>query len=222
MDELLLTFNNEQIKVYESLLSKNDVDLFFDLDLNNFTEISIPSFNNEISCIINEANRLLKHRKTNSIFISDLSKDEIKKFIPVYYDVVQNIEYHKNNIGNCTFNLSLELDKANSIHSNILKRYSDFLPYKAALYNRKEYTSQISQIDKEFKKSIEKSKNYQKKILSSLNMVLKLCKIINEFYSKSSVATDEPKFIKFKSHNLFNSVEAFIEQINTLTKQKEM
>ena len=222
MDDLILTFNNEQIKVYESLLSKNDIELSFDFSLNNFTEITIPSFEYEISCIINEAHRLLKLKKTNSVFTSDLSQDEIKKLIPIYYDVIKNIEYHKNNMGNCTWNLSCELDKSNSIHSSIIKRYSDFLPYKAALYDRKEYSSKISQIDEEFKKSIEKSNNYKKKILSSFNMVLNLCKIINEFYAKNSIATDEPKFIKFKTQNLFNSVEAFIEQINAVTKQKEM
>jgi hypothetical protein len=45
---------------------------------------------------------------------------------------------------------------------------------------------------------------------------------VSDFFQKSSIATNEPKFENLNTKELFLSIDSFIEQINTITKQKEM
>ena len=219
MDSLILTFNQKQMAIYKELIAQENIDLNFDTDLN--IEKVNYDFDNIISEIEKEALELLKFKKNSVSFSAFLSVEEIKMFIPVYYKAIRNINNHKIKIGAKSWELSLKIEETNKIIADINQRYSDFLPYKAALYNREKYAFEIERLDAQFKSNIEKTSNYKKELLDYFNMVRKICDIISEFFSKSSKATDEPKFKKFDAYDFFWTLDAFLEQLKSI-KQKEM
>lgn len=221
MDNLIFTFNNEQIQLYNTLLSADSINLNFDTEI-ELQAFSLNTFNLAISNIEQEAKKLLDFKKSSIGFNSSLTQEEIKQFIPVYYNVINNIYHHRKSIQEDIFALANQISISDRICANINQRYAKFLPYKAALYNRKEYASKIEKIDTEFSKSIKNSENYRKVLLFYFNLENSLCDIVSEFFQKSSIATNEPKFEDLKTKELFLSIESFIEQINTLAKQKEM
>lgn len=216
MDSLILTFTREQYKTYIELLKKENIELNFDTKLPVIDEYSICNFDIEASNIVKEAQKLLKFKKQNSTFSSFLTQEEIQGFIPVYYRVIRNIEYYKKIIRADTWTLSLQINKATEICAEINQRYADFLPYKAALYNREEYALEIKKIDEQFKESIEKSENYKKELVSYFDRAINLCDLVSNFFAKISKATDDPKFKKFDTYDLFWAVEAFIQQTRNI------
>ena len=219
MDSLILTFNQKQMQIYKELISQENIDLNFNTDLH--IEKVNYDFDNIISDIEKEAIELLKFKKNSVSFSAFLTVEEIKMFIPIYYKAIRNINNHKIKIGANSWELSLKIEEINKIIANINQRYSDFLPYKAALYNREKYAFEIEKLDDQFKSSIEKANNYKKELLQYFNKASKICDIISEFFSKSSKATDEPKFNKFDAYDFFWTLDAFLEQLKSI-KQKEM
>ncbi len=219
MDSLVLTFNQKQMAIYKELLTQENVDLNFDTDLK--IEKLNYDFEDVISAIEKEAMGLLKFKKNNVSFSDFLTVEEIKEFIPVYYKVIRSINNHKMKIGTNSWEFSLKIEEANKIVADINKKYSDFLPYKAALYNREKYAFKIKELDEQFKASIEKANNYKKELLYHFNTVNKICDIVSDFIQKSSKATDEPKFKKFDAYDFFWTLDAFWERLKAI-KQKEM
>ena len=216
MDALILTFNKEQLKIYNELLEKDDVTLNFDTNLPEIEKFYIRDFDEVISNIEQEAITLLNLNKHSSSFAAFLKQDEIKEIIPIYYSAIRSIKRHATIIGGESWKLSYKIGEINTIRMEINKRYSSFLPYKAALYNRKEYAAEIIKIDNKFKASIEYSDELKKELLSLFETANKVCSIVSEFIKKSSKATDEPKFTKFDAYDFFWSVEAFLEQIKNI------
>ena len=222
MNDLIFTFNNEQIKLYNALLTEDNIELNFDTDLKEQKPFALETFNLAATKMENEAKKLLEYKKSNTAFSYSLSKDEIKEFIPAYYNAINNIYHYKKSIQEDIFALANQINVADKICADISQRYSKFLPYKAALYNRKEYSYKIEQIDQEFSKSIQNAQNHKKELLFYFNIENSLCDIVSDFFQKSSIATNEPKFENLNTKELFLSIDSFIEQINTIIKQKEM
>ena len=65
-----------------------------------------------------------------------------------------------------SYKLSFKLGEINRALANINKRYADFLPYKAALCNREDYSQKIDEIDLQFKNGIQALDNLKIEILS--------------------------------------------------------
>ena len=148
MDSLILTFNKEPMHLYKELLQKENIDLNFNTHL-EFDEISRYSFDEALSNIEKEATKLLNFKKNNVSFSPSLTADEIKLLIPIYYKVIRNIKQQKSEISSFSLILTQKIEESNKIIADINKRYSDFLPYKAALYNKDEYKEQIEKLQAE-------------------------------------------------------------------------
>ena len=216
MDELILTFSKEQLKLYNELSKQENIELDFETEILPFDKPAVCDFDDTLAKIRAEADSLLKFRKQTSLLSVFLTQEEIKELIPFYYNSIRNIKRYSEIIGAESFKLSFKLGEINKIIADINKRYSDFLPYKAALSSREEYSSQIDLIDKEFKSSIDKADSLKKELLSIFERAEKLTDVVSDFIKSSSKATDEPKFKKFDAYDFFWSVEAFMEQIKNI------
>ena len=214
MDSLILTFNKEQMELYQELLQKENIDLNFNIDL-QVEELNY-NFDDVLSNIEKEAVELLKFKKNTILFSPLLTTEEIKEFIPVYYNTLRNINRYNMKIGSDSLALSSKIQKANKIIAHINKKYADFLPYKAALCNRDRYSLEIDEIDTKFKKNIESLNKFKIELLAIFEKAEKISNIVDDFIQKSSKATDEPKFKKFDAYDFFWSLEAFVEQIRTI------
>ena len=217
MDSLILTFNKEQMKTYQELLNQDNIKFNFDTTI-KIDEISKYNFDEILSAIEKEALELLKFKKNTVSFTPFLSVDEIKEFIPFYYKAIRSIKQQKIKISSNSWMLARKVETANKSIADINKRYSYFLPYKAALGNKDEYKEQIENLDEQFKFNIQLAKNHALTLMQDVDKSIKICDIISDFFKKSSKATDEPKFKKFDAYDFFWSLEAFIEQIKTFSK----
>ncbi len=215
MDSLILTFNKEQMKTYQELLNQDNVKLNFDTTI-KIDDISKCNFDEALSAIEKEALELLKFKKNTVSFAPFLSVDEIKEIIPFYYKSIRSLEQQKIKISSNSWMLAKKVEAANKSIIDINKRYSDFLPYKAALGNKDEYKEQIEILDEQFKLNIQLAKDHALTLMQEVEKSIKICDIISDFFNKSSKATDEPKFKKFDAYDFFWSVEAFVEQIRTI------
>ena len=215
MDSLILTFNQEQMKTYQELLNQDNVKLNFDTTI-KIDEISKYNFDEILSAIEKEALELLKFKKNTVSFTPFLSVDEIKEFIPFYYKAIRSIKQQKIKISSNSWMLARKVEEANKGIADINKRYSDFLPYKAALGNKDEYKEQIEILDDQFKLNIQLAKDHALMLMQDVDKSIKICDIISDFFKKSSKATDEPKFKKFDTYDFFWSLEAFVEQIKNV------
>lgn len=218
MDSLILTFNKEQLSIYYELLEKKDLELNFDTALSPTQDYSLDVLDIEVLSILNEMTELIKFKKQKTMFSSSLTQEKLQEFIPIYYKVINNIWYHQRNVRNEIVILSCLICDVEKSIADINQRYANFLPYKAALYNRPGYVSRIKYTDKQFKANIEKANGCKKALLSYFDDLIKLCDIISDFFKKSSKASDEPKFKSFNTYDFFLSVDSFIEQLKALSK----
>ena len=216
MDSLILTFNPKQLNLYKELLHKEDIDLTFNTDILPIEKYSFDILNTQIVNIEMELTELLKFSKQETIFSTSLTQDKTKELIPVYYKAISNIDLHLKDLIMETQNLSIKIEEAHKISLDISQRYSNFLPYKAALFHNPEYTSKIQKTDEEFKESIEKSKEYNQKLLSYFNSIIDLSDIISAFFEKTAQASDEPKFANFNTKKFFDAVYSLIEQMKAI------
>jgi hypothetical protein len=185
-------------------------------------EITVSDFDEVISKIKECATTLVNLNKQSSSFFTFLTQQEIKAIVPIYYNAIREIRRHSNIIGGDSWQLSFKMAKINRVCLDITQRYANFLPYKAALYNSDEYALEIETIDGQFKESIALANEYKKEFLELINRIELICDITSEFIQKTSKASDEPKFKKFDAYDFFWALEAFIEQLKAIKKQKEM
>ena len=216
MDSLLFTFNKEQIKLYNELLKNDNIELNFDTSLPNIEGYQSEVLNEALARIEKETKKLLEFNKNSSSFSAFLTQDEIKDLIPVYYKAIREIRGHRIKIGAESWKLSMKIGEINKILADINKRYADFLPYKAALYNRDEYALEIETIDRQFKESIVLANEYKKEILELMGRIELICNVTSEFIQKTSKASDEPKFKKFDAYDFFWATEAYLEQLKSI------
>ncbi len=218
MDSLILTFNHEQMKKYQALLNQDNIELNFDTSMPKVDKFHIICFDEIISNMENEAKILFKLKKGTSPFITSFTQEEIKELTPVYYNAILQINRQAGIIRGESFKLSLKIGEFDRALADINKKYADFLPYKAALYNREEYSTKICELDTQFQNSIDALNNLKKELLALFEKSEKISNIADEFIQKSSKATDEPKFKNFNYNDFFWTVEAFLERIKTVNK----
>lgn len=218
MDSLILTFNKEQLKLYNELLVADTVTLNFNTTIPNISEYSFDIIKIEIPSIQAELSSLLKHQNQTSMFSSSLTQDQIQKLIPVYYEALISLGKIKARIGKESLIVSSKINEIEKHIAEINQRYADFLPYKAALSKNSKYASIINQTDEEFKANIQKANEYRKELLLYFDSMLNLCELISDFSIKSSRASDEPKFENFNTYDFFLSIDSLIEQLKILIK----
>ena len=216
MDSLILTFNEDQIKKYQALLNQDNIELNFDTGMPKVDKFYIICFDEMISSMENEAKMLFRLKKVASPFVSSFNQEEIKALTPVYYNALLKIKRQADIIRGEAFKLSSKIGEIDRALADINKRYANFLPYKAALYNREAYSTKIYEIDSQFQKNIDALNNLKKELLSIFEKSEKISNIVDDFIQRSSKATDEPKFKNFNYNDFFWTVEAFIERIKAV------
>ena len=195
-----------------------DIELNFDTDMPKVDKFYILCFDEIISNMENEAKTLYKFKKVNSPFTTSFTQEDIKELTPVYYNALLQIKRQADIIKGEVFKLYLKIGEFDRALADINKRYANFLPYKAALYNKEAYSTKIYEIDSQFQKNIDALNNLKKELLSLFEKSEKISNIVDDFIQRSSKATDEPKFKNFNYNDFFWTVEAFLEQLKTIPK----
>ena len=216
MDELILMFSKEQLKKYNEIKNSESVALDFDTELPELDEISQYSFDEFISAVETEVKKLLAFKKFDSMFSVSISQAEIKALVPVYYDTILGIERHVKELSSNTRALAMNISQVDKMHASLCAKYADFLPYKAALYNRDDYERAIAELDDSFNQSIQLVQSYLDTSYERLKKVETIHGIIQDFYQKASEASDSPKFKNFNARAFFYAIEAFIEQLKAI------
>ena len=216
MDKLILTFTPKQHEKYLQLRAKEIDALNFDTSLAEFETYSQDILKNSLSSICAECERLLTFYDSKAFFTS-LSEKDTQKLIPVYFDVINNIEKQRKKLYSESIRTTKIFMNAEKLCADISKKYNDFLPYKAAFYNNEKFKNEILETDDKFLKSIEKAQAFRSDIANYLNSISIVCdEYIPEFYKKSSSASDSPKFKGFKANEFFASVITFVTQLKTI------
>ena len=214
MDELLLTFNDKQYKKYLDIKENEAFELDFDTSLEQVTPSSPDTIKAESTKMVRECEKLLAIKNRQNVFVSAFSRKEIENLIPIFYTAIGKIDQSKRKLYQESILIAKNLEKADRICNNVYNRYSDFLPYKAALADKEEYRNNVIAVDEKFKESIalaEGQRNHEKELLAGLSNIVDV--IIPDFFKGISRAADTPRFEHFNDKEFFNSVSSFLEQI---------
>ena len=213
MDNIILSFTKEQLDIYQRLKNSSDIVLDFDASAPELPAREEYNLDEFVVSVEAEFKKLLSFKKYDSTFSVSLTQDEIKALIPVYYSAILGIERHVKALSSNTRVLAMNISQADRVHTSLCSRYADFLPYKAALYDRDNYKRVIAELDDSFRQSIRLAEDYLVASHSRLKKVEAIHAIIQEFYKGATEASDAPKFKKFDARAFFYTIEAFIEQL---------
>ena len=217
MDALILSLTPPQHKKYLELVKKDDVVLDFAVNKLEFDAYNDESIKIIKSEIVASCEKLINFSKSTSFFSEKLSKEEIDKLIPLYFEVINNISKVKQELYKEAIAISSKIKYAEKMHIEISKKYADFLPYKAAFGKKEKYQDEILRIDNEYKCEIEKAIEQKKLLTTELARISTICdELVPDFFEKSSHAADSPKFKNFNDKKFFSTVSAFVEQIKNI------
>lgn len=217
MDALILSLTNDQHKKYLSLVGKDDIILNFEIQEINFEAHSDENIKKAKNKIISSCETLLGFEKRDSFFSAPLTKEEIEKLIPTYFEAIRSISKAKQSLLNDIIDISRKIKEVETIHIEISKNYSDFLPYKAAFGKNEKYLNEIQAIDNDFDNEINKIVAQKESLVNELSRISTICdELIPLFFEKSSHAADTPKFKNFNDKEFFSTVSAFVEQVKNV------
>ena len=217
MDALILSLAPEQHKKYLELLKQENITLDFKVDKIEFNNYSDENVKNAKYKIVAYCEKLMIFAKNDSFFSKKLSKDEIDMLIPEYFGAINSISIIQRELYTEAIIVSRKINEVEKIHIEISKKYTDFLPYKAAFGKNEKYQDEISIIDSEFNREIEKALEQKKVLANELARISTICDVlIPSFRKNSSRAADTPRFQNFNDKEFFNSVSAFMEQIKSV------
>ena len=91
MDALILSSTPPQHKKYLELLKQESITLDFKVDKIEFENYSDENIKNAKIQIVACCEALMNFAKSDSFFSAKLSKDEINKLIPKYFEAINNI-----------------------------------------------------------------------------------------------------------------------------------
>ena len=219
-DNLIMSFSQKQINKYFSIKKTLDSGKKIELpsiephsSLSPFNKAPIRENIEEIIC---HATKLFEFKSKSTSFFTDskLTNTEKEQYREKYYEVINNINELKSQL----FPILLEYKKSYDKHIKTIlsidAQYAEFLSYKAALYNEKEYEKQIKQIESVLKESKERflseaALTYH--IYASVTIIYD--DSINGFFKNSLSASGAPSFDAFNSNAFFEVTEAFCARV---------
>ena len=217
MDALILSLAPEQHKKYLELLKQENISLDFKVDKIEFENYSDENIKATKHKIVACCEALMNFAKSDSFFSARLSKEEIDKLIPEYFGAINDICKIQRELYSEAIIVSIKINEAEKIHIDISKKYTDFLPYKAAFGKNEKYRNEILRIDNYFKREMENSLAQKKVLANELARISMICDVLIPSFSRnSSRAADTPRFKSFNDKEFFNSVSAFMEQIKSV------
>lgn len=214
MDNLILSFTPTQHKKYLEIASANTVELNFDIPSIEIKDLSIDITSAKTK-MMNVCEKILEFSKNDSFFVRSLSREQIKALIPVYYDAVSNIERARAELNGSAIVVSQKIVEIDTALTLLHSKYSDFLPYKAALAQREELKKEIMNLDNQFKSEISnlnQSKSRYALALESISSITDI--IIPEFFAAMTKASDAPRFKNFHKKAFFDAISSFLFKIN--------
>ena len=217
MDALILSLSPEQHKKYLAIMKSEEINLDFEIGKAEFEAYRDENIKNAKNDMLNVCEKLMNFAKSDSFFSASLTKEEIDKLIPLYFSVLNDISNARKRLYSEVMVISTKINLVEKYHTAISKKYSDFLPYKAALGKNEQYQDEILRIDNEFKCEIEKALEQKTSLANELARISTICDdLIPDFFEKSSHAADSPKFKNFNDKKFFSTVSAFVEQIKNI------
>ena len=222
MDGLILTFTPEQLKKYNEIKERSDPLPEFDarFDYTDEVGVDIASVLGEIA---EESRAILSYRKKEQFFNTEMAPAELEKFKASYFKMINGIEALRKVLYAEISKVSRDILLLDKKCASLSREYSEFLPYKAALYGRCEHREELERTDGEFISSLESARGYISKKKERLDTLILICDtVIPDFYRGISAHSDSPRFESFDSTFFFNAVTAFIYQIEAIQKQKPM
>ena len=217
MDALILSLAPEQHKKYLELLKQENITLDFKVDKIEFDIYTDENIKTAKHKIVACCEKLMDFTKSNSFFSAKLDKKEIDKLIPEYFGTINSISIIQRELYSEAIIISRKINEVEKMHIEISKKYTDFLPYKAAFGKNEKYRDKISRIDSEFNCEIEKAFEQKKALANELSKISTICDVlIPAFRKNSSRAADTPRFKSFNDKEFFNSVSSFMEQIKNI------
>ncbi len=217
MDALILSLTPPQHAKYLELLNQENITLDFKVDKTEFENYSNENIKNAKIQIVSYCEKLMNFAKNDSFFSARLSKEEIDKLIPEYFGAINNISKIQRELYSEAIIVSRKINEAEKIHIDISKKYTDFLPYKAAFGKNEKYRDEILKIDNDFKREMENSLAQKKALANELARISTICDVLIPSFSKnSSRAADTPRFKNFNDKEFFNSISSFMEQIKNV------
>lgn len=217
MDELILIFTKEQYKKYQELLTAKDITINIDSVLPTIEPTSSEKAEALILEAIKNAEKLSSFKKRDAFFSYSLSDDEKKRFTPIYYEAIRNIDLIRGEIYAQAASVSKKLSEIERAYGGTCKNYSELLPYKAALSNDEKYRSRIEALELKLKANIthlEEQKRNEISFLSKLSLISD--KFIPELMDKTLSASGSPSFKSFESGSFFSAVHVFIERMKNI------
>ena len=217
MDALILSLAPEQHKKYLELLKQGDITLDFIVEKREFDIYTDENIKAAKHKIVDYCEKLMAFAKNDSFFSKKLSKDEIDMLIPEYFGAINSISKIQRELYGEAIIVSRKINDVEKIHIEISKKYTDFLPYKAAFGKNEKYQDEILRIDNDFKREMENSLAQKKALAGKLSRISMICDVlIPSFRKNSSRAADTPRFKNFNDTEFFNSVSSFMEQIKNV------
>ena len=216
MDNLILSLTPEQHKKYIEIKNEKAPLLNFDVPSIQIEYCSIDTRGAK-NMIANACEKLLVFSKHDSFFEKSLSSKEINALIPVYYEGINSIDVARKELYKAATELSRKIVKIDAALSTLYSDYSEFLPYKAALFDREEYKNEILTLDDRFLSEISRLSEEKSRSTTSLESISNMTDIlIPEFFSSLTKVSDAPRFKDFKHRDFFAVVNSFTEKIKTI------
>lgn len=216
MDRTVLSLTPEQHEKYLKIASSDTVDLNFDVPSANIqpldTDFEAQKFKMTSGC-----ERVLSFSNNNSFFQKDPTKEEIKDLIPVFYAAINDIEASRAELYKIAIAISQKIVEADTSLAHLHSQYTEFLPYKAALYEREGFRGEVMRLDAEFLAAIENLTQIRAHYVARLEALSNISdRIIPEFFSAATKYADAPKFKDFKDKEFFAQIRGFIEKIKAI------
>ena len=217
MDALILSLTHEQHKKYLELLKQENISLDFMVDKIGFENYSDENIKNAKIKIVAYCEKLMNFAKTDSFFSSKLSNGEIERLIPQYFGSINEIYKIQRGLYTEVLVISKMIQSIDKAHTEIAKKYANFIPYKAAFAKNEKYQDDILRIDNDFQCEIKKALEQKKVLSNEISRISKICdELIPSFSKTSSNAADSPRFKGFNDKEFFAAVSSFMEQVKSI------
>lgn len=215
MDETVLGFTPKQIEKYRQLLEGSEAVIPEPRVFDSRAPYPAGNYIRTVASMPKIAEELFSHRPNNSIFAPrEVPREEIPRIREHYYSVVRRLSDASTALGREASALLSSLHTTEHIYTEIQREYADFLPFRAALGERDEYSEQIAALDALYRENLSRSLARREDELAALSLIENVCEnILPDFLAASSRAADSPSFASLNLSALFRSVTALSEQI---------
>lgn len=224
MDEALLTFDREQLKLYTELVETCECGERVNVptaDTKIFEALPCPNCREKMSVArdkaIRSARTLLDHRIDDAFFSHSYSREEILRIRKQYYRTVDELSRLRSVLCEVVLDISRVFSELEDLDGRLSGAYSAFLPYRAALSEISEYSEAVSLEDGRFHSAFSRLEERRRELSELLTLAETVDHdIVGEFLTASASAAGSPSFESFSEGEFFTSVRALIARLEAV------